>query len=162
VSPPDGLHFEPADPRRPPAAALLVAMTQEMTTLYDNADRLDRPALDPADLWAPRGSYLIGWIGEEPVAGGGVRRLAPGLAEIKRMYVTPAHRSRGIAGALLGALEDRAAALGCSAVRLDTGPLQPRALAVYRRAGYRAIDPYNDNPYAVFWGEKALADGPGS
>ncbi len=95
------------------------------------------------------------------VAGGGVRRLAPGLAEVKRMYVTPAHRGRGLAGALLGALEDQAADLGCSAVRLDTG-LQPRALTLYRRAGYRAIDPYNDNPYAVFWGEKALAGGPGS
>jgi GNAT superfamily N-acetyltransferase len=136
-------------------------MTKEMAELYGQPDRLDRPALAPADLAEPHGDYLVGWIDGDPVAGGGVRRLDRGLAEIKRMYVTPTHRSRGIAGALLGALEARARDLGYSTARLDTGPLQPRALSVYQRAGYRAIDPYNDNPYAVFWGEKPLVGAPG-
>ena len=70
------------------------------------------------------------------------------------MYVVPERRNRGIARALLGGAESRARDLGYTKVRLDTGALQPTALALYERAGYRRIDPYNDNPFAAFWGEK--------
>ena len=91
------------------------------------------------------------------MAGGGVRRLADGVAEIKRMYVRPAARSRGVAAALLAALEREAAALGYSVVRLDTGPKQVHAQRLYRRMGYVEVPAYNDNPFACFWGEKRLA-----
>lgn len=77
-------------------------------------------------------------------------------AEIKRMFVRPAYRGLGVAAVLLGALEDTARALGYQAVRLDTGPRQPHALRLYEHAGYRRVPPYNDNPFAVFWGEKSL------
>jgi predicted N-acetyltransferase YhbS len=72
------------------------------------------------------------------------------------MYVRPDARSRGIARALLGALEAAARSLGYEAVRLDTGPKQVHALALYRSAGYADVAPYNDNPFACFWGEKRL------
>jgi GNAT superfamily N-acetyltransferase len=78
------------------------------------------------------------------------------VAEIKRMYVRPAARSRGVARELLRALEDEARAMGYSAVRLDTGPKQVHGLALYRSAGYLEVPPYNDNPFACFWGEKQL------
>jgi GNAT superfamily N-acetyltransferase len=155
--------FAPADPIEPPASDLLAAMTEEMRSLYGQLDRLDRPHLDPADLSGPGGVYLVGWVGGQAVAGGGVRRLGPGLGEIKRMYVRPEYRSQGVAGALLGALERGARALGYRTVRLDTGPLQPHARRLYERAGYVEVPPYNDNPYAAFWGEKHLdpvPDGP--
>jgi GNAT superfamily N-acetyltransferase len=90
------------------------------------------------------------------VAGGGLRRLDQGVAEIKRMFVRPAARSRGVARLLLQALEDEAQALGYVAVRLDTGPKQVHGLALYRSAGYVDVPPYNDNPFACFWGEKRL------
>jgi len=152
--------FTPADPRGEVARALLSAMTAEMQTLYDQTDRLDRPHLDPDDLREPNGVYLIGRRGQDAVAGGGVRRLGPGLGEIKRMYVRPEIRGRGVAALLLGALEEWAGRLGYSTVRLDTGPLQPHALALYEQAGYRRIGAYNDNPYAAFWGEKQLGPPP--
>ena len=79
------------------------------------------------------------------------------MAEIKRMYVRPAARSRGVARALLVALEDAAVSLGYAAARLDTGPKQQHGLALYRSAGYLDVEPYNDNPFACFWGEKWLA-----
>jgi GNAT superfamily N-acetyltransferase len=79
------------------------------------------------------------------------------VAEIKRMYVRPSARSRGVAAALLAALEDAARTLGYTSARLDTGPKQPHALRLYRSAGYSELPPYNDNPYACFWGEKRLA-----
>jgi GNAT superfamily N-acetyltransferase len=72
------------------------------------------------------------------------------------MYVRPEARSRGVARALLEELEDAARALGYRTVCLDTGPKQVHALALYRSAGYVDVAPYNDNPFACFWGEKRL------
>ena len=68
----------------------------------------------------------------------------------------PSARSRGIAGELLVALESAAYALGYRWARLDTGPRQVHAIRLYEGAGFVPIEPYNDNPYASFWGEKEL------
>ena len=70
---------------------------------------------------------------------GALRRLGNGVAEIKRMYVAPAARGRGIAKALLAALEDTALDRGWTTLRLETGPRQPEAIGLYSRAGYRPI-----------------------
>jgi ribosomal protein S18 acetylase RimI-like enzyme len=85
-----------------------------------------------------------------------VRRLADGVAEIKRMYVVPDARGAGHGRRLLAALEAAALDLGYARVRLDTAETMTIALDMYRRAGYRAIPAYNDNSYAAFWGEKEL------
>jgi GNAT superfamily N-acetyltransferase len=150
------LRFELCDPEEPPAAELLAAMRAELNDVYETFSRLDNPALVPAELRAPGGAYVVGYEGTEAVAGGGVRRLGEGAAEIKRMYVQPAARSRGVAAALLEALEEAARTLGYKVVRLDTGPKQVHALRLYRTAGYVEVPPYNDNPFACFWGEKRL------
>jgi GNAT superfamily N-acetyltransferase len=152
-----GLHFVQCDPKDPPATELLAAMRAELIGAYDNASRLDNPPLLPAELRAPDGGYYVGYEGPEAVAGGGLRRLGDGVAEIKRMYVRPEARSRGVAAALLRTLEEAARALGYASARLDTGPKQVTAQRLYRAAGYAEIDPYNDNPFACFWGEKRLA-----
>jgi hypothetical protein len=61
-----------------------------------------------------------------------------------------------VAAGLLGALEDTARSLGDTSARLDTGPKQAHAQRLYRAAGYMEVPPYNENPFACFWGEKAL------
>jgi GNAT superfamily N-acetyltransferase len=73
------------------------------------------------------------------------------------MYVLPEARSLGVGRKLLQALESAARELGYSVVRLDTGPLQPRAEQMYRTAGYRPTDNFNGNPMASFFGEKLLS-----
>jgi GNAT superfamily N-acetyltransferase len=148
--------FAPCDPALPPASELLTEMAAELNALYGTSMRLQRPALQPADLRPPHGTYLVGSVDGVAVAGGGLRALGEGTAEVKRMFVRPSARSRGVAGALLKALEAAAADLGYARVRLDTGPKQEHALALYRRAGYQPVTPYNDNPFASFWGEKQL------
>ena len=148
--------FLACDPELPPASELLAEMAVELNEMYGTPSRLDRPALAPSELRAPDGTYLVGWEGQVAVAGGGVRRLDDGVAEIKRMFVRPAARSRGIAGELLTALEYSARSLGYRLARLDTGPKQAHAERLYRRAGFAPVAPYNDNPYASFWGEKDL------
>jgi GNAT superfamily N-acetyltransferase len=148
--------FEPWDPEQAPAAELLDEMRVELNDVYGTFSRLDNPPLDPAELRSPNGVYLVGFEGDVVVGGGGLRRLTVDVAEIQRMFVRPASRSQGVARALLGALEDEARRLGYSATRLDTGPQQVHALVLYRSVGYLDVPAYNDNPFACFWGEKAL------
>jgi ribosomal protein S18 acetylase RimI-like enzyme len=150
------LRFVACDPEDLPASELLAAMRTELVGAYGNASRLDNPPLLPAELRVPAGAYYVGYEGPEAVAGGGLRRLGDGVAEIKRMYVRPEARSRGVAAALLRTLEEAARALGYTCTRLDTGPKQVTAQRLYRGAGYAEIAPYNDNPFACFWGEKRL------
>ena len=80
-------------------------------------------------------------------------------AEIKRMWVAPEARGLGIARRLLEALEDQARGAGMKRLVLDTNRSLLEAQAMYRKAGYRARERYNDNPYADFWFEKDLAPG---
>ena len=97
--------------------------------------------------------------GDDPVACGAVRVIGPGIAEIKRMYVAPRARGRGLGRTLLGALERGAVELGCRTARLDTMAAMAEAGALYRSAGYEPIADYNGNPLATDWMERAL---PGS
>ena len=152
------LVFAPMPPDEAPAASLLEAMVLEMEAVYGaRVDGPDMPSATPADLSRPSGTFLVGFLDGEPVAGGGVKTLSPGVGEIKRMYVAPHVRGRGIARRLLAALEAASRRLGHARVRLDTGPKQPHALRLYTSSGYREIDNYNANPKATFFGEKTLA-----
>jgi GNAT superfamily N-acetyltransferase len=133
-------------------------MATELAELYDNPERLSLPALDAREMSPPDGTYLIAFEEGRAVAGGGLRRFDEQTAEIKRMFVVPDARHRGYAATLLAALEGAARELGYGFARLDTGPKQGHAQRLYERFGYRAIEPYNDNPFASFWGEKGLGD----
>jgi GNAT superfamily N-acetyltransferase len=150
------LRFERCPADAPPAADLIEAMVEELEAFYGRIDQPGMPSATPRDFTPPGGVCLVGWLDGAPVCVGAVKRLADGLGEIKRMYVAPAGRSRGVARALLAALEEAARELGYARIRLDTGPRQPHARSLYRSAGYREIPDYNANPAASFWGEKEL------
>jgi GNAT superfamily N-acetyltransferase len=154
------MRFEAVSADMPPASDLLAAMVTEMALLYGPIDVLGMPSATPADFAAPRGTFLVGFDDDGvPVCGGGVKGLDREAAEIKRMYVVPSARGRGVARMLLAALEDAARGLGYRVVRLDTGPRQPHAQRMYEAEGYRAIGNFNANPVASFWGEKRLDGG---
>ena len=142
-----------------PAASLSAAMAAEIAEIYDgiDLDGPDMPSAGPADLGPPGGVFLVGFDEDgDAVCCGGVKALGGGACEIKRMFVVPAGRRRGLAGELLRALEEAARELGHSVARLDTGPRQPHAEAFYRAAGYEPIENFNGNPVASFFGEKRL------
>jgi len=149
------IEFREADPLATPASDLIRDMVGEMAALYGITGRIGVP-FEPAELLRPDGVYLVGWVDAKAVAGGGVRRIGPGLGEFKRMYVRPDFRGRGLSALLLSALEAAAVDLGLGTARLDTGPSQPAALHLYKSMGYRSIGNYNANPRAAFWGEKQL------
>jgi GNAT superfamily N-acetyltransferase len=132
-------------------------MIDELEAFYGRIDRPGMPSATPADFAPPGGVCLVGFTPYgTPLAVGAVKRLDDEVGEIKRMYVAPAGRSRGVARLLLEALEEAARGLGYSRARLDTGPRQPHARALYLSAGYREIPDYNGNVEADFWGEKVL------
>jgi GNAT superfamily N-acetyltransferase len=139
-----------------PGAELLRAFVAELEILYEPGFADRSPSATQADFSPPHGRFLVLYDGDRPVACGGLKRSTPDVAEIKRMYVAPEARGRGFSRRLLAALEGAARELGYRKVRLDTGAYQPLAQGLYERAGYRPVPRYNDNPYAVFWGEKEL------
>jgi GNAT superfamily N-acetyltransferase len=141
-----------------PGGMLAQAMRDEIAVMYDGLE-LDgdtMPKAGQAELSPPGGAFLVGRLDGDAVCCGGVKRLDARTCEIKRMYVVPALRGTGLARRLLHALEDKARELGYEIARLDTGPKQAHAQGLYRAEGYAAIDDFNGNPVAVFWGEKPL------
>lgn len=81
-----------------------------------------------------------------------------GTAEIKRMFVDPEARGLRIGQRLLEAVESQAIAMGIAAIRLETGISQPEAIGLYRKFGYRDIEPfgsYQPDPLSLFM-EKRL------
>ena len=140
-------------------AALVGMMRVEMHELYDglDLDAPDMPKAGPAEMNPPAGAFLVGYLEGASVCCGGLKRLDQQACEIKRMFVAPQARRRGLARALLHAIEDRARELGYTIARLDTGPRQPHARALYEAEGYRSIESFNGNPLdGMFFGEKTL------
>ena len=106
----------------------------------------------------PGGAFLVGWVDGEAVACGGIARYDDAAAEIRRMYVVPEARGRGLSSLILAALEDEARALGYSLVRLETGKLQAAAIGLYVSAGFGPIPrygPFANDPRSVCF-EKRL------
>jgi DNA-binding MarR family transcriptional regulator/GNAT superfamily N-acetyltransferase len=121
-------------------------------TGFDPGEHHDHESMAPG-----AGAFVVATSDGEPVACGGVQQLEPGLGEIKRMWVHPAWRGAGLGSRLLRHLEEVAAGLGHTRIRLDTNGTLVEAIAMYERSGYRHIGRYNDNPYAQAWFEKVTA-----
>ncbi len=152
------LDFRPGRVDAGEGERLVGAMRDEMAALYEGLrfDGEAMPKAGPAELGPPHGAFLVGYAEGEAVCCGGVKRLDERTCEIKRMYVVEGFRRRGVARALLRRLEAQARDLGYGVARLDTGPRQPGAQALYEAEGYAEIANFNGNPVASFFGEKRL------
>jgi GNAT superfamily N-acetyltransferase len=92
----------------------------------------------------------------EVVGTAAVRRLAPEVTELKRMWLRPDHRGRGIAARLMDRVLDEARTLGGRVLRLDSEARLEAAVRLYHRYGFQEIADYNGNPRADVWMERAL------
>ncbi|WKV74272.1 GNAT family N-acetyltransferase [Streptomyces sp. PCS3-D2] len=119
---------------------------------------IDQGLLDFPDdgLAPPTGQFVVGRLGGEALACGGVRMLDAMTAELTRVYVDRRARGTGGGAALLRALEAQSRALGAERIRLDTRSDLVEARALYARHGYTEIPAYNSGPYAEHWFEKVL------
>ena len=137
----------------PLAQELIERVQQEYVVRYGGRDDA---VVDPAQFSPPRGRFLIAEVDGVPAGCGGWRVHGDGVVELKRMYVEPAFRRRGIAALLLAELERSAAAAGHRHLLLNSGDRQPEALALYARTGYAAVPGYGmyaDAEDAVFLGK---------
>ena len=110
-------------------------------------------------LKAPNVLFAVARDDEDAVIGCGAIVLFDGYGELKRMFVPPEQRGRGVAKAVMALLEAHAVQRNCRLLRLETGIYQPEAHGLYARAGYRRRGPYGDypdDPLSVFM-EKTIA-----
>lgn len=144
------------DARGTEAQAAMSSYFAELDTLFvDGFDPGDALTAGVAAYDPPSGVFVVARSEHGAVVGcGGLLTIEPGVGEIKRMWVHPDWRGRGLAGRLLRDLEDRSKAMAHERTILDTNKVLLGAIAMYERAGYAPIERYNDNPYAHHWFEK--------
>jgi DNA-binding MarR family transcriptional regulator len=147
--------FEPVDPATPVARDVVGRYFAEIGRRF-GFDPAGEAEKDASLLRPPTGVFVVALSDGEPVACGGLHAIAPRVGELKRMWVHDDWRGAGLGSRLLRYLEDQARAFGHDVVRLDTNGALTEAIEMYRRAGYRPIDRYSDNPWATHFFEKRL------
>jgi putative acetyltransferase len=143
-------------PDQPDVIALIADLDAYQDTLYPPESRhtLDLASLRPNVLFAvarDSGGLAIGC---------GAIVLYPEFGELKRMYVSPRGRGHGVAKKLMALLESRAADVDCKLLKLETGPYQHEALALYASTGYERRGPFGDytnDPLSVFMEKHIVA-----
>jgi GNAT superfamily N-acetyltransferase len=151
----------------PDAALLVEEVQEEYVVRYGGRDETP---IDPTYFDEPQGAFFVGYLDGRPVATGAWRRRTDVVvdgssltAEVKRMYVAPAARGRGLARAVLAHLEDTARAAGAEVMVLETGIRQPEAIALYESSGYLPIPGfgyYKDAPLSRCLARSLVSRGP--
>jgi len=150
------VQFRPGRSDEPPGRELMAALNALFDEQYPGRVVKPGSVTTPDEMVAPTGAFLVGYEGEQAVAIGGLRDLGEGICEIKRMYVVPGARSRGVGRALLTALEQAGRDRGYERVRLDAGSEQKHSRVLFEKTGYVEIGKYNHNHIADYFAEKQL------
>ncbi len=150
------LAHDPADP----ALNSIVARSDEYLRALYPPESNHTESIET--LMGSDSSLFLGYLHHELVACGAIKFVEsdPSYGEIKRLFVVESCRGRGLAMAMMRHLEQFATEQGWRLIRLEAGPLQPKALRLYRKLGYVDRAPfgrYADDPLSVFM-EKRLSD----
>jgi DNA-binding MarR family transcriptional regulator/N-acetylglutamate synthase-like GNAT family acetyltransferase len=149
------VQIECIDPAHPDAQRCLVEYFAELDRRFDagfDPARSISAALD--EMRPPAGAFLVTKSRGDAIGCGALKFHAGAPTELKRMWVDSRARGLGVGRRLLEALERRAVANGSRTVRLETSRALTEAIAMYRAAGYREVEAFNDEPYADHWFEK--------
>lgn len=137
-------------PDQPEVITLIAELDAYQDSLYPPESR---HALDLESLKQPNVLFAVVRDQRGQAIGCGAIVLGPEFGELKRVYVSPRGRGQGVAKKLLALLESRAMESGCKLVKLESGPYQPEAMALYASAGYERRGPFGDytnDPLSVF------------
>jgi N-acetylglutamate synthase-like GNAT family acetyltransferase len=142
------------DPTIPEAQSALNAYFNEMAERVDLRFLGEDAAVDADD---EGGFFLVALDEKGRVVGcGALRQLSPGVGEIRRMWVNPVMRGRGIGRRLLSAIEGASAVAGLDTLRLHTHENLTEAILMFETSGYIRIEQYDENDFATHWYEKSL------
>jgi len=125
------------------ARRLIRALNRELSERYPE-EGAKHFRIDPEEVAEERGAFLVAYAGGEALGCGAIRRIDPETAEIKRMYVEPSARGRGVGRTLLVDLETEGRRLGVKRIVLETGERQLEALALYGQAGFARIPAFGE------------------
>ncbi len=139
------------DPR---AQAMLKAYYADLSVRFDTTFDPSADAHE-GEYDSPQGIFCIVLLFGKPV-GCGALRFFDDFAEVKKVWIDPNYRRRGIASKILLWLEKEVSRTGYDTIRLDTNESLEEAIGLYKKYGYAMIDRYNDNPYAQYFFEKRL------
>lgn len=144
------LRPEPADAEA--SQWMLEQYFAEIDERFDTGlDRENVLTTDVHEISPPNGLFIAGRLGGEPVACGVLKKVAPDVADIKRMWVSERVRGRGVGRRLLERLVLEGRAMGLRRVQLETNRALPEAIALYRSAGFTEVGAFNDEPHAHHW-----------
>ena len=141
--PSDPITIARADLTSEVSRALIGSLNAELSAEYAEPGATHFQ-LDPDDVVEGHGAFLVVHLDGTPVGCGAMRLLDAGTAELKRMYVSPAVRGKGLGRRLVTALEAEARALGVRRLVLETGVRQHAALALYEATGFQPIPLYGE------------------
>jgi ribosomal protein S18 acetylase RimI-like enzyme len=100
----------------------------------------------PGEYARPDGAILLALFGGEIAGCVAIRPIEEGICELKRLYVKPPYRGKGIGRRLTEEIIEEARLAGYSAIRLDTVPSMIAANTLYTSLGFTEIEPYRHNP----------------
>jgi putative acetyltransferase len=126
--------------------ALFTDYAQSLGFELDFQDFAGELANLPGEYAPPQGRLLLARVDGKPGGCVALRPLAPGICEMKRLYVRPEFRGKGIGRMLVEWVIAEARQIGYHKMRLDTVPGMEEAIGLYRRFGFREIAPYRFNP----------------
>jgi DNA-binding MarR family transcriptional regulator/GNAT superfamily N-acetyltransferase len=151
------VEIAPIDPAHPHARYCLESYFSELDRRFDTGFDPSRsiPA-DETDMRPPAGLFLVATLRGEPIGSGALKFHRDEPTELKRMWVAESARGLGVGRRLLHELENQAARHGVKVIHLETNGSLTEAISLYRSAGYVEVAPFNDEPYAHHWFEKAL------
>jgi DNA-binding MarR family transcriptional regulator/GNAT superfamily N-acetyltransferase len=154
------VRIAPTDPRHPHARYCISEYFAELARRFEHGfdPKQTNPATD-REFTAPAGLFLVAELHGEPVGGAGLKLLrGEAIGEAKRLWISPDVRGLGLGRRLLSELEAHAKKHGMRTLRLDTNRALTEAISLYRSAGYREVEPFNQEAYAHHWFEKTLTE----
>jgi DNA-binding MarR family transcriptional regulator len=145
------------DPEHPDAQHCLAAYFAELDARSGtHFDPATGSTAEPHEVRPPHGVFVVAYLRGTVMGCGALKHHEGGVSDLKRMWVDPGARGRGVGRRLLVELERRAGEHGSSAVRLETNAGLDEAIGLYRSAGFVEVEPFNDEPFADHWFHKTL------